>query len=518
MTGMIRQYISEAAGIAVLPPLDNNYKSGGGSVAVGACVVVASKGEVGKIITVNADDWEDKLGRPLPMSQGPKAEGLRHLKDALDKLQFCNVVRIVAADARFPSLSLSITKGTAPTKANHAYGTSLSIADAHWLQVFPIDGDPSTERRMTISNIDPTKKRFRLSFEEKLQGEWKAIPAESFIVGVDVNDRDDSGLVAYLPVVLEERSTRFRAEIATTVDFDAVVENLEVIFDGGVNGGNPTVDEWKAAWDLLKTDDIDFNLCFAAGNYEPTAIAHMIKIADGRLAQFRFDVPPWLTETAAADWLASANLESYQASCSHYPYKASDEWYGGKSVWGASGAVTAAKALCLSTPTGHAAVKGAHYTAAGPKRGTINRRGIEALHMTGKLEPEQLVEARINPIAKGKIINDCLNVWYKENYLRFEHTTALLNDLCHEFLQESAIVQFEPDGLTMSTLQELGDNICKKRVEAGAFVDPRNPAKDGKVPYRVTVKQVAIDYMHVEFAYAETGVARRIGIQPRLMA
>lgn len=518
MSGMIKQYITEAAGFAVLPPIDNNYKTGGGSVAVGACVVVASKGEVGKIITVNSDNWEDKLGRPLPMNQGTKAEGLRHLKDALDKLQFCNVVRIAAADARFPSLALSTTKGTAPTKANHAYGTSLSVADGHWLQAYPIDGDPSTNRRMTISDIDTTKKRFRLSFEEKVLGEWTPIPAESFVVGVDVNDRDDSGLVAYLPVVLEERSARFRAEMATTVDFDAVVEALEITFEGGTNGGNPTVDEWKAAWDLLKTDDIDFNLCFAAGNYEPTAIAHMIKIADGRLAQFRFDVPPWLTETAAEAWLKDANLESYQASCSHYPYKATDEWYGGKSVWGASGGVTAAKALCLATPTGHAAVKGAHYTAAGPKRGTINRRGIEPLHVTGKLEPEALVKARINPIAKGKVINDCLNIWYKENYLRFEHTTALLNDLCHEFLQAAAIVQFEPDGFTMSTLQELGDNICKKRVEAGAFVDPRNPAKDGKAPYRVTVKQVEIDYMHVEFAYAETGVARRIAIQPRLMA
>lgn len=518
MSGMIKNFITEAPGFAVLPPLDNNFKVGGGSVAVAACAVFASKGQVGKVITVNADSMEGLLGRPMPMNKGTDSEGLRQLDDALAKLQYCNVVRVLADDARFPSIALSSTKGDAAVTANHAYGTTLSLADGHWLQLFPVDGDPSINRRIKTADVDADKKRFSLTFEEQIQGEWTPIKGESFVVGVDVDDRNDSGLPAYLPVVLEENSACFRAEMAVDVDFTAVVETLEVAFVGGTNGGKPTADDWKAGWDLLKSPDIDFNLCFAAGNYDSTVIAHMIEIADGRLAQFRFDVPPWLNETAAKAWLTDANLESYQASCFHYPYKATDEWYGGKSVWGASGAATASKAVCLATPTGHAAVKGAHYTAAGPKRGLINRRGIEALHATGQLEPVMLVKARINPIAKGKVINDCLNIWHKENYLRFEHTTALLNDLCHEFLQAAAVVQFEPDGFTLTTLQELGDSICSKRVEAGAFVDPRNPDKDGKAPYRVTVKQVELDFMHVEFAYAETGVARRIAIQPRLMA
>lgn len=516
MSGMIAKFITDAAGIAVLPPIDNNFKTGGGSVAVGACVVIGGKGEIGKVMTVNANNFEQMLGRPLPMNQGTKAEGLRQLNDALEKLQYCNVVRVAAADARFPSIALSATKGSTPTRSNHAYGTTLTIGGGHWLQLFPIDGDPSIKRKVVVSDIDSVKKRFRLTFKEQVSGEWRNL--ESYVVGVDVDDRDDSGLSAYLPVVLEDKSARFRAEFGVDVNFDDVVEEIDVEFIGGTNGGEPTTQDWKDAWDLLKTDDIDFNLCFAAGNYEPTVIAHMIKIADGRLAQFRFDAPPWMTESAARDWLVAANIESYQASCFHYPYKATDEWYGGKSVWGASGAATAAKAVCLATPTGHAAVKGAHLTAAGAKRGKVNRRGIEPIHTTGKLEADALVKARINTVSKGVVINDCLNVWYKENYLRFEHTTALLNDLCHEFLQAAAVVQFEPDGFTRETLQELADGICKKRVEAGAFVDPRNPAKDGKAPYRITLKQVEIDFWHIEVAYAETGVARRIAIQPRLMA
>ncbi|MEA5377348.1 hypothetical protein [Vibrio parahaemolyticus] len=516
MSGMISKFITEAAGISVLPPIDNNFTTGGGDVAVGACAVIAPKGAVGKIITVTADNWEDTLGRPLPMKLGTKAEGLRHLKDALDALQYCHVVRVVADDAKYPSIALPVTAGAA-MKSAHAYGTSLSLASGHWLAVFPIDGDPSVKRRMVISDVNAEDKRFTLSFQEQINGEWQSMAGESYVVGVDVEDTDDSGLTAYLPNVLEERSGRFRAEIASSVDF-SVIKPCQEEFVGGTNGGEPTLDNWKDAWNLLKTDDIDFNLCFAAGNYEPSALAHMITIADGRLAQFRFDVPPWLTEEAAKQWLEDANLESYQASCFHYPYKATDEWYGGKSVWGLSGGATAAKAKCFAQPTGHAAVKGAHFTAAGEKRGTVNRRGIEPLHLTGKLQPTELVKARINPVSKGKIINDCLNVWHKNNLLRFEHTSALLNDVCHEFLQAAAVVQFEPDGFVLENLQDLADKICKKRFEAGAFVEPRNPSKDGKNPYRITLKQVEIDYWHIEVAYAQTGVARRIAIQPRLMA
>lgn len=515
MTGMISKFITEAAGIAVLPPIDNNYTTGGGDVAVGACAVIATKGPVGKITTVTADNWESVLGRPMPMNQGTKAEGLRHLKDALDDLQYCHVVRVVADDAKYPSISLR--KDGEATKASHTYSTTLSLADGHWLTIYPIDGDPSTNRRITIRDIDENTQRFNLVFEEMVGGEWQKIQGESFDVGVNVDDVDDSGLTAYLPSVLEERSARFRAEIASEVSFDIIKACTEE-FEGGTNGSEPTLDNWKDAWNLLKTDDIDFNLCFAAGNYDPSALAHMITIADGRLAQFRFDVPPWMTEEAARKWLEDANLESYQASCFHYPYKATDEWYGGKSVWGMSGGATAAKAKCFAQPTGHAAVKGAHYSAAGEKRGLVNRRGIEPLHLIGKLQPTELVDARINPVKKGKVIGDCLNIWRKKNYLRFEHTTAILNDLCHEFLQAASIVQFEPDGFVLENLQRLADKICKKRSEAGAFVEPRDPSKDGTNPYRITLKQVEIDFWHIEVAYAQTGVARRIAIQPRLMA
>lgn len=37
--------ITNAAGITILEPLDNNFKTGGGPVSIGGCVVVASKGK-----------------------------------------------------------------------------------------------------------------------------------------------------------------------------------------------------------------------------------------------------------------------------------------------------------------------------------------------------------------------------------------------------------------------------------------------------------------------------------------
>ncbi|MFA0125779.1 hypothetical protein AB4400_30920, partial [Vibrio sp. 10N.261.48.A2] len=134
----------------------------------------------------------------------------------------CHVVRVVADDAKYPSIALPIAADGATAKSSHSYGTSLSLASGHWLAVYPIDGDPSIKRRMVISEIDADAKRFTLSFEEQISGEWLAMQGESYVVGVDVDDIDDSGLTAYLPNVLEERSGRFRAELATTVDFAVV--------------------------------------------------------------------------------------------------------------------------------------------------------------------------------------------------------------------------------------------------------------------------------------------------------
>ncbi|MDE1465086.1 hypothetical protein [Spartinivicinus poritis] len=605
---MISQTITESAGITVLKPIDNNISLTGSSQTIGATVIEASQGPVGRPVTVTADNWQSIFGKPLPMSAGTKAEGLRHLKDALTECAACQVVRVVGTGAQFPSLAFpvkpeapaakdykvtvqstpiveddttkillsssaldftvstaeadgwtvdinsqlynlhhfqhgatpvlwiakddsinleAIASGTklvihgktqqAPPEvltASHPYGTEMAVAQDYWLVVWPVDGHPSNHRRVEITTLDDVDQRFTLAFYEDHYGQSRLV--ESYQVGIDTDDIDDQGLSAYAPTVLEERSSRFRCQVAYNSRW-ADVMPLSGAFTGGSNGESPTTEQWIEAWSRLKSDDISFDLLFAAGQYDTTVLAHAISIAEGRLTQFKLDVPPYLTESAALKWLEDANLVSYQAQAIHYPYKANDEWYGGKSLWGASGALVAAKARCYATPTGHGAVSGAHYTAAGESRGLINRRGIEPLHHMGFVLPDERVEARINPVDKGKFINDCLNLWPKNNYLRFEHVVAVLNAISHEFIQAASVAKFEPDGLTLSLLTTLANDICQRRVDAGAFVNPRNPERDGENPFRIDIKQLEIDLWQVEVSFAPTGVARRIALQPKLM-
>jgi len=513
---MINRTLTNAPGTTVLQPIDNNYKIGGTTDTVAATVLEATKGRVGTPLYVTSENWEDKLGKPMPMRMGTRAEGLRHLKDALDQCYGAWVVVVKASDAKYPSISLADAGGAASTSA-HAFGADTDVAPGYWLQLYPVDGDPSGKRRVVIGDIDAATQRFTLHFEELIAGEWRAMDNESYRVGIDPDDRDDSGLTAYLPSVLEDRNSAFRANIADEIDFVADVKAVSEAFVGGTNGGIPTTQDYKDAWDLLKSDDYDFDEMMAAGCYDPVVIAHMSSIAAVRLAQYRFDAPPWMTEENAKPWIESLNLSDYMGDYIHYPYKATDEWYGGKSVWGGSGALVASKAICNATPTGRADVKGAHYARAGEKRGRINRRGIEPLHTTGQLSGNQRYEIRMNPADKGKVIGDVLTCWGQENYLRFEHVVAIMLDILRDFIQVASIAKFEPDGLTIELLQRLGKEVCEKRVEAEALVEPRDPERDGTSPYRIILKQRELDLWEVQVAFAPTGVGRRFALQPILM-
>ena len=524
---MINSVVTQASGVFVLKPIDNNHSSSGQSQLIPACVVYANKGPVGKPVRVSGDDWQSVFGRPLPMSAGEKAEGLRQLKDALSVCSSAVVVRAMPDNALYPVVTFSGAKSSAaPAKTGDkaavksataqsalAYGVEPTMPAGGWLSVWPVDGDPSVNRSVAIESVDAGKKRFVLAIKETVNGQERVL--ESHKVGLDPDDVDDLGLSAYAPAVLENSNSRFRCLLTAGTQITDVVAQA-IVFSGGTNGSDPTTDNWKAAWDLLKSDDVDYTHGFAAGIYDKAVLAHAAGICSSRLSQFKLDVPPSMTEEAAKAWLTELNVDDYQVQAIHYPYKALDEWFGGKSVWGASGELIAAKARCFQTPTGHAAVAGVHFAPAGEKRGRIARRNIEPLHATGKLTPEKLVDARITPVAKGAIINDVLNLWQQENYLRFEHVVAIHNDLCHEFIDRAGAAKFEPDGLTREVLEAACRDLGDKRVSAGAFVVPRNAA-DGSEPYVAVVEQKEIDLWQVTFSFCPTGVARRIALQPILI-
>ena len=516
---MIPSVVTTAPGIFILPPIDNNFALASDLSVTGATAVVMRRGVVGKPFTVTKADWEALCGRPLPMSYGVEAEGMRHVVDALDECARIQVMRVIADDAKFPVLRLKPLADESKSdetivveKDALPYGEEVTLQGDEFMVFYPVDGDPSTARKVVISPLDNTKERFRVQFREKIAGTYQTMAGETYIASLDEEAKDDLGRTAYLPAVLEEQNSKFRALVALDTPFKQLAE-LDDEFEGGTNGKKPSNQDFKKAWDVFRNPELMPDLMFAAGMYDADILAEAIEIAEGKLAQFRFDAPPQMTEAAALEWLQETNLNSYQIQCYHYPYKASDQWFGGKAVWGVSGSATSSKALCLNSPTGHLGVRGAHLTNAGERRGLINRRGVEPLHHTGKVDPVELVSARLNPVHNGTVIGDCLTVWNQENYQRFEHIGAILNDISHEFLKAAQIAKFEPDGLTLELLTELCDEICQARVQAGALVTPRDP-QDGEEPYQIHIEQVELDLWSVTIAICPTGVARRIAMQP----
>lgn len=521
---MIKNTITNAADITVLKLIDNTYKTGGGPVGIGACVLESPKGPVGRAMFLTDDTWQDTLGKPWHPREGVKAEGLRHLADATKQCQGVQVVRVLAEDAVFPSISF-MDDGTTTTDT-HAYGTSISVGAGVMMTVFPKDGDPSTKRKLHIASIDTDAQRMTLELlEADSNGDDQAVERLTF--GFDPDDVDDMGVTAYIEAVFENQSTRLDVAVnsdTTVAAFAAIPAPVDpttpVTFEGGTNGGTPTTTDYINAWSTFRDMRIDANFLFAAGNYDPEVIGNMVEIADGRHVQFFFDVPPSLRNDAAIQWLKDAGLESRQGSCYHGAYSFSDPFYGGRAVWGYSGAAAASRALSNAIFTGN--VPGIHYAIAGVKRGVVNRRGAKPLFGSDPLNKDAFYKARINPIlanetGSGVIIGDDMTIHFKENYSRFGWVNSITNYIVHRFLQAASVAKFEPDGLTKDILTDLTTEIMEELVTAGALVKPRNPEVDGDSPYIITVKQLKIDLWQVTWEICPTGAARRIAGQPKLI-
>lgn len=517
---MIKNTITNAADITILKLIDNTYKTGGGPVSIAACVLEAPKGPVGRVTHVTDATWRQVFGKPYHPREGGKAEGLRHLSEATKECQGVQVVRVLAEDALFPSLSFSSDSATPPEADSHAYGTDLTAGEGVAMVVFPKDGDPSTKRKVNIAKVDTDAARVTLEvLEPDAEGADQVV--ESLVFGFDPDDVDDMGAPAYVEAVFENQSTRLDVALgdaASVADF--TVTSAPVVFTGGTNGGEPTTDDYIKAWDTFRDMRVDLNFMFAAGNYDPLVLAKATEIADGRHAQFFYDAPACLRNDEAIDWLKDAALQSRQVCCYHGAYSFTDPFYGGRAVWGYSGAVAAARARGNAIFAGN--VPGIHYAAAGSKRGIVDRRGAKPLYGNDPLNKDDFYSGRINPIlanetGPGVIIGDDLSTHFKENYSRFGWVNSITNYIVHRFLQAASAAKFEPDGLTRDILTELTTEIMEEMVTAGALVTPRDPEVDGDSPYIVTVEQVEIDLWQVTWEICPVGAARRIAGQPKLI-
>lgn len=569
---MIKDTITNAAEITVLKTeASATLKTGGGPVSVGATVTIASKGLPFKVHQLTADNWQETTGKPLPKKVAGM-EGLRHVADAIKECNYINWIRVLASDAQFPSISLDVDHTLAPITAAHDYGAALSMGASIFLQVWPVDGDPSTNRSLKIANVvnplsaawaigtaykvndiltvtggrlicitdvtggtAPTlaapgtkwkvyngqyDNRFTINFYDK-DSDGDEYLLETYLVGLKTDDTDDMGRPAYIETVLEQQSNRFRCNFDEAQTFATVREALvaagKIAFTGGTNGGAPTTADWNRAWDILRNDVYLIHHMFAAGNYEADVLANCADIANKRRCSFDYDVSPTLTPDQAVLWARGLGIESNQCGRQYSPYSANDPFYGGKCVWGVSGEAVAAWARGEKNFTG--GTPGVHYSPAGIYRGVLSRTGLVPLH-DEQINRDDFNDARINPVVAGQngfgVIDDALTTWYKQDYLRFKHVNNIDNYIAYRFIEAASYAKHEPDGITYRKLTRLMKEILDEMVTSGAIVTPRTP-EGGNAPYILTVKQVEIDLWSVQWDYCPTGSARRIAGQPRLI-
>jgi len=453
----------------------------------------------------------------------------------------------------------------------HPYGTVLSLGAGYVMEIWPIDGDPSVNRSFELTDVITEKtwvtgtaydvndvvtvtggklicitahtsesaptlaipgtywkaykgeygQRFTLNIYDKDESAVEYL-LETYLVGIAPADTDDMGRPAFIETVLEQNSDRFRCNIDEDLTWATVKDSLKyaskTAFVGGTNGSTPETADWIAAWDLFRNETFLCHLMFAAGVYDEDVLANCIDIADERHCSFFFDVNPNLQSEAAIAWIKGTGLESRQAAVYYSPFAANDRWYGGKTVWGISGAAANACAKGDANMTG--AIPGIHYAPAGIHRGMLERTGVKSLSPDDVINRDDFYDARINPVVAGDtggaMIDDALTIHYKQNYSRFIWVNRIANYIDHRFVEAAAYAKFEPDGLTKPILTRLTKEILDQLVTSGALVTPRDTA-DGTNPYILTVKQEEIDLWLVTWDFCPTGAARRIAGQPRLI-
>lgn len=571
--------VTNAAKISILQPIDDTYKSGGGEISVGGCLVVAEKGRpfTPTAIRGNTTDLVDNFGKPLP-KKAIGMEGLRHVADAIESCSYVNVARVINVNTyRFPSLSFLVYKdlnvawavGTAykagdvvslsdakyicteahtatndnkPTAENqenwnvytgpavagaHKYNETVTAGDGVMFVVYPIDGDVSDSRFVRITGIDTINKRFTLSFYD-VDDFGNTYLLESFAVGVDENDADDMALPIFIDTVFENKSRYFRADFNSDYTWEDIVATLQAnlttaasrknfTFSGGTSGGAPEVQDWLVGVNAFSNELVSCNLLFAAGCYEQDVIKALAAIADKRHISFFYDIPPSLKCEDAITWDQALGLTSRHARCYYSPYSANDPWRGGKCVWGASGAMAAAKARCNYLVSG-GTTPGVHYSPAGEARSYFTRTGIVPLYPEDVINREALYDARINPIlpisSGGNGADDDLTHWFKQNYLRFGWVNDVLDYIEHRFYEVAQQIKFDPDGATYSALYNMTTRILTDLQTAGALVRPRD---GGGAPYTLRIENTEIDLWKVTWSVCIVGCARRIVGQPILI-
>ena len=512
--------IGKAPGFYASPPDTSQAQvseTGGASLGVG--VGEAPKGLPFTLLSImETDHVERHLGKPWHPSVGPKHEHLRQLTDAVGGAPV-KFVRVVASDALFPVIRL---KPNATPDAwevvndTSSFGVDIVVGAPEVMAIYPYDGDPSTKRRVSIS-LNANTERFTLLFEEQNSlGDWLEIEGERHEgLSVDVDATSDLGVPAYVSAVLDAKQSRFRVEITPGTTFSDLYDLPATVFTGGANGGTPTSDDYDRAINILKKADVFATDVIALGHYDPVLLSKLSEVASSKDGGFWGDAPPSMNNSQAIAFMGTLGITYRYAVFTHFPYSATDRVYGGKAVWGTSGAAFAMKARGNSQYKG--TVPSVHLSPAGINRGVLNRQSVAALFPEDVVDGDAMVEARLNGFAfdEGRAyLNDALTLHPKSDYMRYEWVNAIHSEILRRIKTLAKQFQHEPD-VAMARFEKRVINELKNFVTSGALVKG-----EGDPGFFVSLRKSTSDpdLWEITWSFRPTGSARRIIGLPVIMS
>jgi hypothetical protein len=396
---------------------------------------------------------------------------------------------------------------------------SLPAVPEGALGVFYIkDGDASVNRTLSLEPDEGDL--FTLTLTEILSDGTLNV-LETHQLSFNPEAVTDMGQPAWIPTVLDGQSTRLGAVLASDAQDNAAgIYFTDVAFEDGTDGDLSAITsaDYTKALEVLEESPVNYTALLSLGCYDPTVIAAINQLAlDVRVDMF-YDVGGNQTPDSAIQEAASHGLGGSHQPCRYYfPFSCRDTFTSMNIVYGISCDAFVAKARGVALVPD---IGGWHYSPAGLSRAIIDRQNITKIPNLGVVDREAFVKARINPVtvaSDGSVyIDDALTTYVKNNYLRFQHVSSLMDAISRGFYDVAQSVKHEPDGLTQKTLNDAMTNLLDRFYAADALVTPRDPT-EGTAPYIVTVKQADFDFWQVDWAVCPTGTARRIVGKPILM-
>lgn len=544
--------VGQAAGVAVMSVnADANLTNTSGGASVFAGLVISRRGAPGKVLKVDDATYQSVLGSPIHPRLGAAFEPYRQVERAV-KGGSGYVVRVCAKDMKVPGISVSVVGKAKAAKAskelsveptettvNPGVTLSVSVASTATTQsvtftpketpqikgeekalFFIKDGDASQNRTLSLTRDDEESELFTLTLKEK-QTDGSIEVLESHQVSFNPEGTNDMGQPAWIPTLLESQSTRIGAVLAANAEASAAQLIFEdVAFEGGTDGNLSEIAaaDYLEALKVLEASEVNYTALLSLGCYDASALAAIKKLAEDVRVDMFYDLKGNQTPENAISEAKSHNFGgSHQPSRYYFPLSCRDTFTGMNVVYGIScdAFVAKAKGVALVPDVG-----GWHYAPAGISRAIIDRQNIARIPNIGAVDREAFVLARINPVsvaADGSVyIDDSLTTYSKNNYLRFQHVSSLMNAIARDFYEVAQAIKHEPDGITKEALMKAMTELLDRYVAAGALVTPRDKSQ-GEDPYVVQVVQKDIDLWEVSWSVCPTGTARRIVGKPILM-